>query len=187
MPTVTKTEELFKNGFATVSKNAVVGADGKPHNHLIVEKMDAVCVTLFDKKTQQLLFVQQFRTGAYYHKSETDPFLLEPVAGHIEAGQTPEEAALREVEEETGLTIDPASLKFICKGYTTPGICNEIHYHFIAEFDSSLADLESTHGIEGEEIKLILIDVKEAMNKIYTGELRSSNALIGVLLAQQIV
>ncbi|MHC4065044.1 MAG: NUDIX hydrolase [Planctomycetota bacterium] len=53
----------------------------------------------------------------------TEKELLELPAGTLEAGETPERCALRELEEETGYRagrLDP-----LCEFYTTPGICTE--------------------------------------------------------------
>ena len=49
--------------------------------------------------------------------------LLELPAGTLEADETPEQCALRELEEETGYRA--ARLEPLCEFYTTPGICTE--------------------------------------------------------------
>lgn len=37
-----------------------------------------------------------------------------PPGGHIEAGETPTVAAVREIKEELGVDIDPKDLEFVC-------------------------------------------------------------------------
>ncbi|KAF9310277.1 Nudix hydrolase 15, mitochondrial [Podila horticola] len=51
--------------------------------------------------------------------------------GHLEFGETFEECALRESEEETGLTLDPASAKFIV---ANNNIMSKIDRHYVTIF-----------------------------------------------------
>ena len=56
--------------------------------------------------------------------------LLEIPAGRLEANETPEEAARRELKEETGLTAD--SLTPLGRQYATPGYCGEVLHVYLA-------------------------------------------------------
>ena len=67
--------------------------------------------------------VRQFR----YPFAET---LLEIPAGRLEPGETPEDAARRELSEETGLTCD--TLTPLGKQYATPGYCGEVLHVYLA-------------------------------------------------------
>lgn len=149
--------------------------------HFVVEKADAVCITLYDKNTEQFLLIKQFCTAASINKTEIDPWLIQSVAGHIDGLQTPEEAAIREIEEETGIVCD--SVDFLCKGFTSPGIVSEIQYHYLAQFDSSKVDLSKVYGLEDENIKVILINKADILPMIATSEIRNSNAIIGLSMS----
>mgnify|MGYP006428557311 CR=1 FL=1 len=46
------------------------------------------------------------------------PAFNQPVTGGIEAAETPLEACVREIREETGLNVKPEDLKLIRDGYT---------------------------------------------------------------------
>lgn len=180
---IVKDENLFKASFASLSFKSVEQEDGHIKRHLVLEKRDAVCVTLVDKATGKLLFVSQFRTGAFCNTSSTNPFIIEPVAGHIDDGETPEQAAIREVKEET--TLDASHLRLVAQGFTSPGITNEKHYHFLGEIDSReegfSALFDKTHGIDDEQITLKMFSVEEAKAMIATGEICSANTLVGIL------
>jgi isopentenyldiphosphate isomerase len=68
------------------------------------------------------------------------------VAGHIDAGETPEQAAVREAKEEIGITISEDQLinigVFECfQSYPNGIIDNEFHNTFIAEIKIDLEDL----------------------------------------------
>lgn len=79
----------------------------------IVEHADAVAVVV--ERGGKLLFVRQYRPAI---GSET----LEIPAGLIDPGETPEQAALRELSEEAQLTGD---LEYLTGFYLSPGFCNE--------------------------------------------------------------
>ena len=57
-------------------------------------------------------------------------YILEAPAGVIDPGETPEEAARRELEEETGLRA--TRLIPVGKGYTSPGYSTEMLYLYVA-------------------------------------------------------
>src|ERR1051325_816606 len=68
-------------------------ADGK-HPHYSIQAPDFVVVIALDEQ-QRLILVRQFRPAV-------EEFTLELPAGHIEAGETPEQSARKELLEETG-------------------------------------------------------------------------------------
>ena len=81
------------------------------------------------------------------------------VAGHIDAGETVEEGAMREIKEEIGLKIKKKQLQkigvFECfQSYENGIVDNEFHHTFLVEFDGSLFDL-SPQEDEVENLKLI--------------------------------
>lgn len=91
------------------------------------------------------------------------------VAGHIDAGETSKQAAIRETEEEIGLTISENDLKkigvFECfQTYENGIIDNEFHNTFIAELKVPLSKLNLQEE-EVEAIKLVSFDAFEALIK----------------------
>jgi 8-oxo-dGTP diphosphatase len=62
--------------------------------------------------------------------------LLNGIGGHIEQGEDPRSAALREIEEETGLVVDPSSLYLSGVGIVDVGDSPGIGlYIFVAEIN----------------------------------------------------
>ena len=91
------------------------------------------------------------------------------VAGHIDTGETPKQAAIRETEEEIGLTISEFDLHkigvFECfQTYESGIIDNEFHNTFIAELNNPLSKLILQEE-EVESIKLVTFDEFEALIK----------------------
>ncbi|KAI1315761.1 Nudix hydrolase 15, mitochondrial [Mortierella claussenii] len=54
--------------------------------------------------------------------------------GHLEFGESFEECALREAQEETGLSLDPASAKFVT---ANNNIMSDIDRHYVTVFVSA--------------------------------------------------
>ena len=67
------------------------------------ERGHAVAVLPFDPERSQVVLIEQFRIGALGVIDE--PWLLEPVAGIIEEGESAPEVARREAVEEAGLEL----------------------------------------------------------------------------------
>lgn len=96
------------------------------------------------------------------------------VAGHVEAGESPLNAAHRELQEELGLNIQLIGLSFIGNSKSSHKhnvhlTDKEFHHIFIAEFNSSIGDL-TLQAEEVSEIRLIAINElkKQLLNKKFT-------------------
>tara|TARA_R110002111_G_scaffold49709_5_gene87530 strand:+ start:11781 stop:12338 length:558 start_codon:yes stop_codon:yes gene_type:complete len=93
------------------------------------------------------------------------------VAGHIDAGESIKTAAIRETQEEIGLTITQESLQkigvFKCLQSYDNGINdNEFHHTFISELKVQLSELIPQKE-EVEALKLVSIDeFKSILNNI---------------------
>lgn len=166
-------------------KASYTGMSGEERkvDHFIVSKASAICLTMYDKDTDEFVFVKQFRTGAFMHPDETDPWVIEPVAGHIDPKEDPILAAQREGQEETNMLIKIEDIRYLCKGYTSAGVSNEIHHNYFAYVDSSTFDLTRSHGIDDEDIQIIKLKRADVMAMITSGDIRTCSAILGVSLA----
>jgi len=128
---------------------------------------DAVTVVPYDPGTDRLLVVRQFRHGPFT-RGDANPWTLEPAAGRIDAGETPEQTARRELLEETG--IEAGTLHLISRYYPSPGAFNEYLWSYVAIADLSAQDGRIA-GLEGENEDILshVLGFDEAMAMVETG------------------
>ena len=139
-------------------------------NRVILMGSEASLILPYDPILDKVLLVEQFRIGPFCRGDRT-PWVFEPVAGIIEVGETPEEAAKREVFEEAGLEVD--QLVKIGSGYPNPGEATSYFYNYIAIVDLS----EYSPGIygaknEGEDIRTHVADFNTVLNWSVSNKLR---------------
>lgn len=129
---------------------------------------DAVTVLPYDPVRDRVLVVEQFRTGPFV-RGDAQPWQLEAIAGRIDPGEPPEDAARREAVEEAGLVLD--ALLPVAQYYPSPGICAEFLYSYVAVTD--LPDgAAGVFGVEGEaeDIRGHLIRFDALMALVASGE-----------------
>jgi ADP-ribose pyrophosphatase len=128
----------------------------------IIEHAEAVAVLIM--RGREILGVMQ-------HRPAIGQTTWELPAGLIDEGETPLEAAKRELAEEVQLTGD---LEFITQFYTSPGFTNEKLYVFEAKNLS-----ESYAEPDGDEnIELSWRNVDEVWEDIKQGKLASSSPTV---------
>lgn len=131
---------------------------------------DAALVLPYDPVRDRVMLVEQFRMGPWV-RGDRVPWQLEPIAGRVDVGETPESTALREAQEEAGLVLK--GLELISRGYPSPGCSNEYFHTYLG-----LADLPDeaagTGGLatENENIRSHIMGFSAAMGMLERGELR---------------
>ena len=132
----------------------------------------AVCVLPYDPLDNRVVLIEQFRAGAIDH--ENGPWLLECVAGLMEAGEEAQETARREVREEAGLEV--RDLLRIGVYTPSPGSVTERTTMFAARVDASKAG--GLHGLasENEDIRVHGLDLADALELIEAERITCANA-----------
>jgi len=131
-------QEIFNGHAVRLRVDTVVTADGRQTTREIVEHIDCIGVVAIDEDNNVLL-VRQYRKAI-----EKD--LLEIPAGGIDPGETPEEAVVREMQEETGYL--PGRVERLGGFYSSPGFLTEyLHLYLATELTPSRLHAEDTAGI----------------------------------------
>lgn len=137
---------------------------------------DATCVLPYDPGRDEIVLLEQFRLGALGRNQS--PWLLELVAGMNEEGETNEDVAQREGQEEAGLSF--SKLEKICEYLVSPGGTTEmIHLYYgrvSTESAGGLYGLEHEH----EDIRAHVVSAEEAIAMISDGRINNAAAIIAI-------
>ena len=125
-------KNLFKNKFFDIEQVVLeidcYDGNTKKINRVALKRPDVAAVLLQIEETEELVLVEQFR----YSATRTgDAWMLEIIAGLLEKGEKPPEAAIREVKEETGYLV--ADLEKVYHFYSSAGISDQIMHIFFAK------------------------------------------------------
>lgn len=138
---------------------------------------DAVVVLPWDPVRDRVLLIEQFRFAPAL-RHDPQPWLLEPVAGRVDAGEQVEDAARREAMEEADLTLD--RLFPAVHHYPSPGAVTEYLYLYVGVTD--LPDgCTGVHGLDGEaeDIRGHLVSREDLLRMVLDGEI--SNGPLAML------
>jgi ADP-ribose pyrophosphatase len=117
----------------------------------------------------RVVLVRQYRYAV-------DDLVWELPAGRRDPGETPEEGARRELEEEVGLR--PRGLEPLLVFWTTPGFCDEVMHLFRA---TGLEPVPPRPEAD-ERIESATFTLEQAMAMVARGEIREGKTLVALLL-----
>lgn len=133
----------------------------------IVRHADAVAILLLSEQGEMKLVRQ--------HRRAVGADTLEAPAGLIDEGETPEQAARRELQEEVGLDAD---MTLLTRFYTSPGFCDEQLYVFEANNPrESRLPLD-----EDEEIEEVWMAPQALLDGLREGTIESSSPTVAAAL-----
>ena len=169
-------EKYFRLDELSVSHELFGGGFSPVFTREIFQRGVVVAVLPFDPLRGKVVLIEQFRAGAI--DDEGGPWLIECVAGVIDAGESEEQVALRESQEEAGCTI--SQLEIISRYYVSPGGTTEHCSLFCGIVDS--AGVGGIHGLphEHEDIRVMVVDVAQAYAWVREGKIRSSATIVAL-------
>jgi len=140
------------------------------------DRGNVVAVLPYDPNTRKVALVEQFRIGARYQ--QPDPWLMEVIAGMMEEGEQPEEVAIRETYEEAGIKLDKVKLAW--RYLASPGSTTEEVFIYSAECD--LSNAGGVYGLaeEGEDIKVHIVSIEQALQWLNEGVIKNAISIIAL-------
>lgn len=134
---------------------------------VILEAADWVNIVAVTRE-KKIVVVKQFRFGI----AKTT---VEIPAGIIENGETPEQAAIRELKEETGYTAN--KWQYLGWFEANPAFLNNVCHAWLA------LDVTKTHPLqldEGEQISMSELSMEEVRREIEQGNMRNSLTILAL-------
>jgi ADP-ribose pyrophosphatase len=142
----------------------------------VFERGHAVAVLPYDPERDSVLLIEQFRIGAI--AGNMPAWQMEVIAGIIDEGESAEQVAHREAEEEAGCKLD--DLVPVATYLASPGGASETVKLYCARIDSR--GLGGIHGLadEHEDIRVTVVPFEEARQMLENGLIANATALIAL-------
>jgi 8-oxo-dGTP pyrophosphatase MutT (NUDIX family) len=161
---------IYESPWISLDLVDVEQPDGSRYEQHVVRMARPVAATVMTNPGGRALLM-------WRHRHITDTWGWEIPSGRIEEDESPEHAAAREAEEETGWR--PGPLRLLVASQPSNGSIDTVHYIFhgeAAEHTGSPSDLSESERVEW----VPLADVRGLIAK---GEIVSGPTLIGLLMA----
>ncbi len=142
----------------------------------LFERGHAVIVLPYDVKNDSLVLIEQFRIGAL--QNPNGPWLLEAIAGMIEAGETVEQVAMRESEEEAGLKL--TEFWPMLSYQSSPGGSTERIHLVLARLKDKVDTGVYGLASEQEDIKVHNLSRQAAMQLLQAGKIDNAATVIAL-------
>jgi len=140
------------------------------------ERGDAVAVLPWHVESDKVILIEQFRPGAI--RGHDSPWMLEAVAGVVEAGETDIDVAHREALEEAGCTMD--ALTPIVSYYPSPGACSEQIRLFVGRVVSAVVGEVKGVDTEHEDILVHSVARADAIALLDAGKINNGLTIIAL-------
>ena len=154
----------------SLHRHELVDAEGRHLHHAFTLAMRDWVSIVPVTSDGKFVFVRQYRSGI-------DAPTLEVPGGLIDEGQTPADAALRELREETG--YGGGRLARLGVNRPNPALQDNWHHMFLLVSAERLVDPHFDHG---EHCEVVLLSRQEIRNCIRNGDI--THALVLLALAR---
>ncbi|MDR7210044.1 NUDIX domain-containing protein [Flavobacterium piscis] len=148
-----------------------------PQTHIreIYDRGNGAAILLYNTSNKTVILTRQFRLPTFLNGNKTG-MMIEVCAGLLDH-DNPEEAIIRETEEETGYRLD--KVQKIMETYMSPGAVTEILYLFTGEYDESMKVSEGG-GLDAEQehIEVLEYTFEEAYTMIESGEILDAKTIM---------
>jgi 8-oxo-dGTP pyrophosphatase MutT (NUDIX family) len=171
-PELVSRDVVYRGKLITVHRDTLRNTDGNTTEREVADHPDSVAVVLLDAD-ERVLMVRQYR-------HPVDDFLVELPAGLCDKpGESPVEAARRELAEETGTTA--GWWRTLVDLYPSPGMTGERVRVFLAREPTPVTDGPTPDP--DEALDPTWLPLTEAVHRVFNGEITNGLAVAGLLAA----
>jgi ADP-ribose pyrophosphatase len=152
-----------------------IGRDGEPpltQRRDVLRAAPVAAVLPIDLARGQVVLIHQFRLPAHFSTGRGE--MVEIVAGRIDDGETPRDAASRECVEEIG--VAPSRLVDLFSVLPSPGITDESVTFFLGFVDASQVPQRGGLDHETEDTRPFVVSIDDAVAALDRGTV--ANALL---------
>ncbi|WP_264532442.1 NUDIX domain-containing protein [Flavobacterium sp. N502540] len=151
--------------------------DGKIESHIreVYDRGNGAAILLYNTSKKTVILTRQFRLPTYLNGNKTG-MLIEVCAGLLDQDH-PEQAIIRETEEETGYRLQ--KVEKVIETYMSPGSVTEILYLFVGEYDETMK-VNDGGGLDAEQenIEVLEYTFDEAYAMIESGEITDAKTIL---------
>lgn len=167
-PQILDSKEIFRGRVFDVTVDTICERDKTYEREIVHHPGSAVIIPIFEDG--RVALVRQYRHPAVR-------YLLEAPAGTLRRGETPEEGAARELEEELGFVA--GNLEKLSEFFVSPGFLEEKMWVYLAtELTETKQQLD-----DDEILEVVRLPFSQALSMITTGEIEDAKTIIGIMLA----
>jgi len=161
-------KEIFRSEIFRLTEDDAIDPGGFEIKRVIVQHRGSAVMMPVDEK-KRILLVRQYRLPAR-------SYLWELPAGRLDEGETPLQAAKRELVEETGYRA--RAWKKLVSFFPSPGYVSEKMHLFLA---TGLTAGEAK-PMEDERIEIRWFTAKEIEQAMRTGKIADAKTMLGYLM-----
>jgi 8-oxo-dGTP pyrophosphatase MutT (NUDIX family) len=159
---------VYENPWLRVNLADVELPDGRHLDHYLIRQRPVALATAVNEQDEVLLL--------WRHRFITDSWGWELAAGVVEDGELLEEAAAREMLEETGWR--PGPLRHLLTVEPSNGLADAMHHVYWTESAEHVGDPEDAFESERRE----WVALSRVPELVARGEVRSANAVAALLM-----
>ncbi|MHA7100511.1 NUDIX domain-containing protein [Roseivirga pacifica] len=149
-------------------------------DRVVYHKDNYSAILLYNSNKNSIILTKQFRMPAYIN-TPADGFVIEVCAGMLD-NDSPEEAVIREAEEETGYRVKQVQKVFEC--YTSPGTLSELAHLYVGEYEDNMKVTEGGGTDADEDIEVLETPFRAALEMVKTGEIKDAKTIMLIQYAQ---
>jgi ADP-ribose pyrophosphatase len=162
----------MENPYFSLRSDRLRLPDGRVKDpYYVIERPDAAIVFPLTADQKEVILVSQYRPPL-------EMMELGLPAGLVEEGERPEEAARRELSEETGYT--GGDWELLGSLASSPSLKDNWAYLFLAR---GVEETKPPDPDEHELVEVVRVPLKELPNLVHTGKIVSSSGVAAIMLA----